>query len=78
MSEDNNGNRNAIKPVRNKLVLKNVKDQLPENKKEKIKGEKEDVISEAHSSVDPFGIKTREKIVKEKSDKNKPKNYFGR
>jgi hypothetical protein len=32
MSEDNNGNRNSIKPVRNKLALKNVKNQVPESR----------------------------------------------
>ncbi|WP_337860852.1 hypothetical protein [Ferroplasma sp.] len=78
MSEDNNGNRNSIKPIRNKMAIKNVKDQLPENKKEKIKGEREDTISETHSSIDPFGIKKQKKIVKETNNKNESKNYFRR
>ena len=33
MSEDNNGNRNSIKPVRNNIALKNVKKQVTERER---------------------------------------------
>lgn len=78
MSEDNNGNRNSIKPVRSKIALKNVKETLPDKGKEsKIKGQKENTISEANTSIDPFGIKNQKKIIKKDNEKKDSINYFG-
>ncbi len=76
MSEDNNGNRNSIKPVRNNIALKNVKKQVTEREKQKIKDEKENTISEAHSSIDSFGIKKQKKIVRQNNEKSDSINYF--
>jgi hypothetical protein len=78
MSEDNNGNRNSIKPVRSKLALKNVKKQLPDKGQEKVKGERENNISETKTSIDPFGVKTQKKIIKKNTEKHESINYFKR
>ncbi len=78
MSEDNNGNRNSIKPVRSKLALKNVKNQVPDKGHEKIKGESENTISEAKTSIDPFGIKKEKRIIKKDNKKKDTTNFFKR
>jgi hypothetical protein len=78
MSEDNNGNRNSIKPVRSNVKLKNVKNTGIETGKQKITGTPENSISEVKTSIDPFGIKRTSRTVKEKKEVTEKKDYFKR
>ena len=65
-------------PVRSKLALKNVKKQVPDKGQERIRGEREDTISETKTSIDPFGIKTQKKIIRKNTEKHESINYFKR
>ncbi|WMT52163.1 MAG: hypothetical protein RE471_04610 [Ferroplasma sp.] len=76
MSEDNNGNRNSIKPIRSNVKLKNVKPATIETGKQKITGAPENSISEAKTIIDPFGIKRSSVSVREKKENTEKKNYF--
>jgi hypothetical protein len=78
MSEDNNGNRNSIKPVRSNVKLKNVKNTGIETGKQKITGTPENSISETKTYVDPFGIRRTSTAIKEKKENTEKKNYFKR
>ena len=78
MSEDNNGNRNSIKPVRNNVKLKNVKNTGMETGRQKVTGLPETSISETKTSIDPFGIRKTPRIMKEKKEVAENKNYFKR
>ncbi|MEM0133251.1 hypothetical protein [Acidiplasma sp.] len=79
MSEDNNGNRNSIKPVPNKKLL--IPDAPIKNGKTKIRGGKENEILEVNEpEINPFGIKNSKSIIKEKPKNNQNKNnaIFGK
>lgn len=78
MSEDNNGNRNSIKPIRSNVKLKNVKTNTLETGKQKITGAPENSISEAKTRIDPFGIKRSPVSVKKKKENKEQKEYFKR
>ena len=78
MSEDNNGNRNSIKPVRSNVKLKSVKNNGIETGKQKITGIPETSISETKTRIDPFGIKRPSKTIKETKESTEQKNYFKR
>ncbi len=77
MSEDNNGNRNSIKPVAKKVNMDNSKALNLTQGKSKIKGAKEDTITEVNKrEINAFGINNNKTIIKKKKDENNNINYF--
>jgi len=77
MSEDNNGNRNSIKPVAKKVNMDNSKSLNLTQGKSKIKGAKEDTITEVNKKeINAFGISKNKTIIKKKKDGNNNINYF--
>jgi len=77
MSEDNNGNRNSIKPIAKKINMDNSKSLNLTQGKSKVKGTKEDTITEVNKrEINAFGISKNKTIIKKKKDENNNINYF--
>lgn len=77
MSEDNNGNRNSIKPIAKKINMDNSKSLNLTQGKSKIKGVKENTITEVNKrEINAFGISKSKTIIKKKKDENNNINYF--
>jgi hypothetical protein len=67
MSEDNNGNRNSIKPVAKKVKMDNSKSLNLAQGKTKIKGTKENTITEVTKrDINVFGINNKNVIKRKK------------
>ncbi len=67
MSEDNNGNRNSIKPVAKKVKMDNSKSLNLVQGKTKIKGAKENTITEVTKrDINVFGINNKNVIKRKK------------
>ena len=78
MSEDNNGNRNSIKPVAKKVKMDNSKSLNLIQGRSKVKGTGENTITEVDKrDINAFGINNNKTVIKKKKDENSNNiNYF--
>ncbi len=78
MSEDNNGNRNSIKPVAKRVKMDNSKSLNLIQGRSKVRGDKENTITEVDKrDINVFGINNNKAVIKKKKDENSNSiNYF--
>ncbi len=78
MSEDNNGNRNSIKPVAKRVKMDNSKSLNLIQGRSRVRGDKENIITEVDKrDINAFGINNNKTVIKKKKNENgNDINYF--